>query len=106
MISVKQTTKGNMPAKVARQLKYITPDGNEWDTLTDAQRHEIEGLFPPQPTPTGYSVDDAAKIIVEKADAFVAVLRQKERKRASSAPKVRKPKTPKAKPTGTPAATP
>jgi hypothetical protein len=85
-----------MPAKVNRVLKYTAPDGTEFDTLDAEKGHELLAVVGSIGSLTEAEI---VKLLVEKGDAIVAILRQKERKHASpKAKKVGRPAGSKNKP--------
>jgi hypothetical protein len=81
-----------MPAKVSRILKYAAPDGTQFDTLAEEQRHELLAQIPDSDHLTS---DEVAGCLIVHSAVFIAILSQKERKHADAA-KVRKPRKPKA----------
>lgn len=92
-----------MPAKFQKSYKYIAPDGQQFDTLVEEQKHEIENLFMDILREESVPKDFAAKVVMGMVDhraELVAILSQRERKHASPAtPKARKPRKAKTEPT-------
>lgn len=63
-----------MPAKVTRKLKYVAPDGAEFDTIEEEIIHELKacGL-----------TEETAMAVCSERQKLLAILRQGTRKNAS-----------------------
>lgn len=83
-----------MPIQFKKSPQWVTGDNQKFDTLHDAQKHELSDLIPDNtPKP------DLVELLLERASDVMAILRQKERKNAS--PKTRKPRVKAATPATT-----
>lgn len=91
-----------MPAKLIRPLKYVSPDGQQFDTLALEQEHELKCLMDsmnPQGSSPAWSDEGVAAFILDSKDKILPILSQRERKHASPAtPKARKPRKAKTEP--------
>lgn len=74
-----------MPAKFIKTYKYTAPDGMQFDTLREEQRHELDALIPSD-MPKAELLD----VLLQNSVVIVAILKQKERKNAS--PSNRRPR--------------
>ncbi len=83
-----------MPAKFSRVYKYTAPDGWEFDTLEEEQKHELKVLLTGDRTPTDAETL-LINVLVGDADKVAAILKQSPRKHASPA-KPRKTRAKKA----------
>lgn len=60
---------------------YKSSDGVVHGTIEDAQKAELTLLFPPIPTGEQYAAASIVQVLLEQADAIIAVLRPKSRPR-------------------------
>ena len=92
-----------MPVKFVKIARYLLPNGQEFDQLSDAQEAELAGLMPVE-WDTGDQKAAVAMWAVANRDKIMSILRQKERKHATAPAKPTSKK--RGRPTGTPAEPP
>jgi hypothetical protein len=80
-----------MPVTFKRLPRYVAPDNQEFNTLAEAMVHELE-------TDADIKITkETAMMIVSEREKIMAILRQKERKNASTPKTPRKPRSDKGK---------
>ena len=79
-----------MPAKFARVPKYTSPDGQQFDTLGEAQLHELDAVLAVY---QGTEKESLCAFLIQHAQDIVPILSQRERKRSSPAKRKLKAKS-------------